>query len=65
MDVATERGSFIPPEHRFYAGGPSDVRGFHRNELGPVVYVVETFTVIDDVGKRELWFQTEQQLEIA
>jgi outer membrane protein assembly factor BamA len=40
VDVATERGNFIPPEHRFYAGGPNDVRGFHRNELGPVVYVV-------------------------
>jgi len=40
VDVASERGSFIPPEHRFYAGGPTDVRGFHRNELGPVVYVV-------------------------
>jgi outer membrane protein assembly factor BamA len=40
VDVATERGSFIPPEQRFYAGGPNDVRGFHRNELGPVVYVV-------------------------
>jgi outer membrane protein assembly factor BamA len=40
VDVATERGSFIPPEQRFYAGGPNDVRGFERNELGPVVYVV-------------------------
>ena len=40
VDVATQRGSFIPPEHRFYAGGPTDVRGFKRNELGPVVYVV-------------------------
>jgi outer membrane protein assembly factor BamA len=40
VNVATQRGSFIPPEHRFYAGGPNDVRGFHRNELGPVVYVV-------------------------
>ena len=40
VDVATETGNFIPPEHRFYAGGPNDVRGFHRNELGPVVYVV-------------------------
>jgi len=40
VDVATERGSFIPPEQRFYAGGPNDVRGYHRNELGPVVYVV-------------------------
>jgi outer membrane protein assembly factor BamA len=40
VDVATQRGSFVPPEHRFYAGGPNDVRGFERNELGPVVYVV-------------------------
>ncbi len=31
--------SFVPPEERFYAGGPNDVRGFPRNELGPVVYV--------------------------
>jgi outer membrane protein insertion porin family len=40
VDVATQTGNFIPPEHRFYAGGPNDVRGFERNELGPVVYVV-------------------------
>ena len=40
VSVASERGNFIPPEHRFYAGGPNDVRGFERNELGPVVYVV-------------------------
>jgi outer membrane protein assembly factor BamA len=40
VDVATESGAFIPPEQRFYAGGPNDVRGFDRNELGPVVYVV-------------------------
>jgi outer membrane protein assembly complex protein YaeT len=40
VDVATQRGTFVPPEHRFYAGGPNDVRGFERNELGPVVYVV-------------------------
>ncbi|MBA3319213.1 MAG: BamA/TamA family outer membrane protein [Gemmatimonadales bacterium] len=40
VDVASASGSFIPPEQRFYAGGPNDVRGFERNELGPVVYVV-------------------------
>ncbi|HEU4526040.1 MAG TPA: BamA/TamA family outer membrane protein [Gemmatimonadales bacterium] len=40
VDVATQTGNFIPPEHRFYAGGPNDVRGFNRNELGPLVYVV-------------------------
>jgi outer membrane protein insertion porin family/translocation and assembly module TamA len=38
LDSAT--GSFIPPEQRFYAGGPNDVRGYDLNGLGPVVYVV-------------------------
>lgn len=33
-------GNFVPPEQRFYAGGANDVRGYDRNELGPVVYVV-------------------------
>jgi outer membrane protein insertion porin family/translocation and assembly module TamA len=32
--------AFVPPDQRFYAGGPNDVRGFDRNELGPVVYVI-------------------------
>jgi len=40
VDVATQSGNFIPPDQRFYAGGPNDVRGFDRNELGAVVYVV-------------------------
>ncbi len=38
--VGTQNNSFVPPEQRFYAGGPNDVRGFNRNQLGPVVYVV-------------------------
>jgi outer membrane protein assembly factor BamA len=40
VDIASQTGNFIPQEYRFYAGGPNDVRGFERNELGPVVYVV-------------------------
>lgn len=32
--------NFVPPEQRFYAGGPNDVRGYNRNELGPVVYLI-------------------------
>lgn len=49
VDVDTASGNFIPPEQRFYAGGPNDVRGFERNELGPVVYVVPR-SHVDAVG---------------
>ncbi len=49
LDVASQSGAFIPPDQRFYAGGPNDVRGFDRNELGPVVYVVPK-THVDNVG---------------
>ncbi len=31
--------AFIPPEQRFYAGGPNSVRGYGRNLLGPIVHV--------------------------
>jgi outer membrane protein assembly complex protein YaeT len=40
IDLAGGRANFIPPDQRFYAGGPNDLRGYDRNELGPVVYVV-------------------------
>ncbi len=40
LDLASGAANFIPPEQRFYAGGPNDVRGYDRNQLGPVVYVV-------------------------
>jgi outer membrane protein insertion porin family len=54
VDVGTgTRGAFIPPEQRFYAGGPNDVRGFERNELGPVVYVTPQ-THADSVRARGL-----------
>jgi outer membrane protein assembly factor BamA len=31
----------VPPEQRFYAGGPNSVRGYGANELGPRVYVIK------------------------
>jgi outer membrane protein insertion porin family len=40
-------GGFIPPQRRFYAGGPTTVRGFTRNRLGPVVYIRQ----VDDVDE--------------
>ncbi len=45
--------NFIPPEQRFYAGGPNDVRGFNRNELGPLVYVVRQSAVAVDGSVNE------------
>ena len=30
---------YIPPERRFYAGGPNSVRGYVRNGLGPTAFV--------------------------
>ena len=49
LDSATSQ--FIPPQERLYAGGPNDVRGFNRNELGPVVYVLrqDSLTAADSV----------------
>ena len=40
--VADSSIRFVPPEERFYAGGPASVRGFGRNQMGPVVYVADT-----------------------
>jgi outer membrane protein assembly complex protein YaeT len=48
LDSGTD--SYVPPDQRFYAGGPNDVRGFFRNELGPVVYVVDSASVVDTSG---------------
>jgi outer membrane protein assembly factor BamA len=33
-------GQFVPPQERFYGGGPNSVRGYAQNELGPVVRVI-------------------------
>ena len=41
VSLDSSSGQFIPPQDRLYAGGPNDVRGFNRNELGPVVYVLQ------------------------
>jgi outer membrane protein assembly complex protein YaeT len=43
--------SFIPTEERFYGGGPTSVRGFRQNELGPVVYVDEVTFLLDSAGQ--------------
>ena len=40
VSLDSASGNFVPPEQRFYAGGPNDVRGYNLNELGPLVYVL-------------------------
>ncbi len=43
-------GRFIPPQERLYAGGPTTVRGFRQNELGPAVYIVNRYDTIPGTG---------------
>ena len=42
--------TFIPPQERLYAGGPTTVRGFRQNELGPAVYIVDGYTEVSEDG---------------
>jgi hypothetical protein len=50
LELTGGASNFVPPEQRFYAGGPYDVRGFNRNQLGPLVYVYPA-TALDTAGK--------------
>ncbi len=37
---------FVPPHERLFAGGPTTVRGFTQNELGPAVYIAAAYDTI-------------------
>ena len=39
--------AYVPPDQRFYGGGPNTVRGYGLNQMGPRVYVVTDTTAID------------------
>lgn len=56
---------FIPPQERLYAGGPNSVRGFRQNELGPVVYTVDSIAPFDTVVVRGAALVTETYLRAA
>ena len=38
--------SFIPPQERLYAGGPTTVRGFSQNELGSSIYIARSYEIV-------------------
>lgn len=50
ITLSGQSARFVPPEQRFYAGGPNSVRGYGRNELGPRVYVTTDTTQFEIHG---------------
>lgn len=64
--VLDSNEGFIPPQKLFYGGGPTTVRGFRRNGLGPVIYVARPSlsdtarldTVISAAGGRRIIVST-------
>lgn len=44
--LAGQSVQFIPPDQRFYGGGPNSVRGYTLNALGPRVYVTDSIAVV-------------------
>jgi len=40
IDLSGQQVGYVPPDQRFYGGGPNSVRGYGLNEMGPRVYVV-------------------------
>lgn len=45
-----EVAQFVPPQERLFAGGPTSVRGFRQNELGPSVYIPSAFDTVNADG---------------
>lgn len=37
---------YVPPQERLFAGGPTTVRGFAQNELGPAVYIAQSYDTV-------------------
>lgn len=37
---------YVPPHERLFAGGPTTVRGFSQNELGPAVYIAASYDTV-------------------
>lgn len=42
----TNASLYVPPQERLFAGGPTTVRGFPQNQLGPAVYIASAFDTV-------------------
>ena len=42
----SQTATFVPPQERLFAGGPTTVRGFRQNELGPSVYIPSGYDTV-------------------
>lgn len=47
-----EAARFVPAQERLFAGGPTTVRGYRQNELGPAVYIPSAFDTVTASGAR-------------
>jgi outer membrane protein insertion porin family/translocation and assembly module TamA len=47
---AISLAKLLPPQERLYAGGANSVRGFQQNELGPIVYLLDTTQFVRNVN---------------
>jgi outer membrane protein assembly complex protein YaeT len=45
ITLSGQRVGYVPPDQRFYGGGPNSVRGYGRNALGPRVYITDSLAV--------------------
>ena len=43
---------YVPPQERLFAGGPTTVRGFPQNQLGPAVYIASAYDTVRADGSR-------------
>ena len=53
ISLSGQRVGYVPPDQRFYGGGPNSVRGYGRNELGPRVYVIRDRNAIDTAATQQ------------
>jgi len=42
---------FVPQQERLFAGGPTSVRGFRQNELGPAAYIPSAYDTVRADGR--------------